>query len=106
MYWGNATVNANFASGQVTVAIEDTSTYDAQSDSVPAELNATATMGAAQERNYMTGAAATGAMNGGVSARWFGPVDGSAPPEIAGTFTLTNAGSGEAIIGGFIARRP
>ncbi len=106
MYWGDATVNANFAAGQVTVAIANTSTYDAQSDSVPAELNATATMGAAQERNYMTGAAATGAMNGGVSARWFGPVDGSAPPEIAGTFTLTNAGSGEAIIGGFIARRP
>lgn len=107
IYWGNATASADFRTGQVTVAIQDTVTYDEDGDPVPTTLNTTTTLGNAPTtaRNYMTGTAVAGTMSGGLSARFFGPATSGAPAEIGGVFTLSNTGSGEAMIGGFIGRQ-
>jgi len=107
IYWGNATASADFATGEVAIVIQDTVTYDVDGNPVPAALNATAALGNSQDsaRNYMTAPAAAGAMNGGLSARFFGPVASGGPAELAGAYTLSNAGSGEAVIGGFMGMR-
>ncbi|HEY4540838.1 MAG TPA: hypothetical protein VIG66_00515 [Noviherbaspirillum sp.] len=110
-FWGSAEVTVNFATGLVTVAVQNTTTYDADSLPLPVALTSTLTTGsvATNSSNYMTGTASTGVMNGGISARYYGPPAAAAngvtsPPEIGGTFTLSGP-STESVIGGFIAYR-
>lgn len=113
VYWGNAQVTANFATREVVVTIQNTATYVSENSTpVPASFTATSTMGAigTNDTNYMTGTVSAGAMAGGLSGRYFGPVSGEAstnagPIEIGGTFRLSNSGNGQAILGGFIARK-
>jgi hypothetical protein len=108
---GDATVNVNFATREVTIAFRNTATYDAAWSPVPLTLDAATTMGAPGQAvaNYLTGTAGNGTLAGGISGRWFGPVvtsgsSGAGPAEVGGAFTLSNAGSGQTAIGGFIAR--
>jgi len=108
---GDATVTVDFAARRTVVTMQNTRTFDSAGTPLPVALTANATMGAAGQpiANYLTGAADNGTLKGGLGGRFFGPVlssgAGAGPAEIAGTFTLSNAATGQAAIGGFIARK-
>jgi hypothetical protein len=65
----------------------------------------------ASAANYFTGPLENGSLKGGVSGRYFGPVVASgnsgvaSPAELGGAFSMSNASTGAAVIGGFIARK-
>jgi hypothetical protein len=107
VFRGTATVTVNFATRQVTVSVQNATTYDSAGAPVPVNFTSTTTMGAAGSdlTNYMTGTAASGALTGGVSGRYFGPVAAGGPAEIAGTFQMSNATGGQTVIGGFMGRK-
>lgn len=105
-----ATITANFATRQVSIALSNAVTYDASLTPVPANVTVTASLGTGGEANYMTAAASNGTMAGGVSARFFGPVvttgsSGAGPAELSGVVRMNNAGSGQISLGGFIAAK-
>lgn len=109
---GNALVTVNFATRQVSVAIQNTRTHDAAGTTVPVALMASVAMGASGTNvaNYLTGPAANGTLSGGIGGRYFGPVvssgtSGAGPAEIGGTFSLFNSGTGATAVGGFIGRK-
>jgi hypothetical protein len=109
VFYGRASVNVDFATGQVSVTIEDTATYDGTETPVPAGFTTVAMAGAADSdlANYLTGPASSGAMTGGVGGRYFGPVvtagtSGEGPTELGGAFSMSNSATGQAVIGGFI----
>jgi hypothetical protein len=107
VFWGAATVTVDFATRIVKVEVENSLTYDAAETKVPAAtFTAFSKMGAASESvaNYLTGPVDNGAVKGGVSGRYFGPVTAGGPAEVGGAFTLS-AASGQTVIGGFIARK-
>jgi hypothetical protein len=98
-FTGAATATVSFATGEVLVALRDAG---------PVAFTASTRAGDAGSRfaNYLTGAVGTGTLKGGLSGRYFGPsATGSVPPEIGGVFSLSDAESGRAAVGGFIARR-
>lgn len=112
VFRGDATVTVNFATRQVAVSFRNTVTYDAAGTPVPLALEANTLMGAAGTNvaGYMTGTAASSGLTGGISGRYFGPVvaagSGNAgPAEVGGALSLSNATSGAAVVGGFIARK-
>jgi len=101
-----AAVTVNFATRAATVSIQGAQRVFAPAGGVPVNFSATTAMGAAGSNvaNYLTGAVG-GTLAGGVGGRTFGPVAGGSPAEIGGSFSLSNAGSGAAAVGGFIARK-
>jgi hypothetical protein len=110
VFYGRATATANFATGQVTVTLNNTVTFNAAETLVPVTFSAVTAAGAANGdlANYMTGPASTTAMTGGVSGRYFGPVitsgsSGVGPAEIGGSFSMSSSATGQAVVGGFIA---
>ena len=114
-YRAAATVSVNFDSRQVAVRISDAK-EDGTATAVPFTAEITTGLGKAGENaaNYFTGAlTASGstALSGGLGGRLFGPVGqgpftaNQGPAEIAGSFTLKNATTKAATIGGFIGRR-
>lgn len=111
VFRGSAQVSVNFASRLATVTIQNPVTWDAAAKSVPVALTVTVPMGAAGSNvaNYLTGPVQNGGLNGGLGGRYFGPVTGAGanagPAEIGGTISLANATSGQAVLGGFIARK-
>lgn len=109
---GTALVTVNFATRQVTVSIQNTRTDNAAATTVPVAFSATTAMGAAGTNvaNYLTGTAGNGTLTGGIGGRYFGPVvstgsSGAGPAELGGTFSLSNATTGAAVVGGFIGRK-
>ncbi|HEV2612745.1 MAG TPA: hypothetical protein VGU61_20965 [Noviherbaspirillum sp.] len=106
---GQATITANFATRQVTVALRNVVNRD-NNAALPFSFTTTVNMGAAgiSVANYMTGALSSGGLTGGLSGRYFGPVvtggAGAGPAEVAGAMSLSNA-AGAALIGGFIAKK-
>lgn len=94
---GSVTVTVDFAMRDVTITL--------QAD--PLSLAAAAKMGAdgSTLANYLTGSVANAAWNGGISARYLGPVASNGPEELAGAFSLSSAGSRSAVVAGFIAIR-
>ncbi|WP_151446618.1 hypothetical protein [Lacisediminimonas profundi] len=106
-----ATITANFATRQVTVALSNAVTYDASLAPVPTAVSVITTLGAAGQAsaNYMTGAGANAVLSGGLSARFFGPVaaggSGTGPAELAGVFSMNNPATGQVSLGGFIGAR-
>jgi hypothetical protein len=108
----DAIMTVDFATRQVTITVQNP-TSDGVAVTVPIGFKATVGMGAANSNvaNYLTGAAAASStLKGGVSGRYFGPVvstgnSGNGPAEAGATFTLTDATSGQTVIGGFIARK-
>ncbi|MFM9888138.1 MAG: hypothetical protein ACKVQT_34370 [Burkholderiales bacterium] len=113
---GKATVIANFDTREVKVEIRNMLTFTnppAAVPTLPASFTITMAMGnpGTNTANYMTGAgafdAASQTLNGGMSARFFGPVPvGGVPPEVGGTFSLASTTAPKAaIIGGFIAKK-
>lgn len=108
VFWGNVTVTVNFATRETDVTISNTQTYNESGDPVPAaSFTANTRTGAAGQSiaNYLTGPVNNGAITGGVSGRYFGPVSGPGPAEVAGTFSLTQSTTNQVVIGGFIAHR-
>jgi hypothetical protein len=103
------TLSVNFATRAVAVTLQGAVRDEGSSASVPASFTANVTLGSAGNANYFAGTASGGSLSGGVGGRLFGPVaaggSGTAPAEIGGAFTLTNAGTGAISIGGFIARK-
>ncbi len=104
-------VTVNFVTRSVIVTIQNT-VLESNGTSVPIALNAVTAMGSAgsNEANYLTGPAGNVALSGGLSGRFFGPIvtTGSGdvgPAEIGGAFSLSNATSKAAAVGGFIARK-
>jgi hypothetical protein len=110
VFRGTATVVVDFASRTVTVTIQNT-VVDGTATTVPLALNANVMLAVAGsgEANYLTGFAANAALSGGLSGRFFGPVvaggSGAGPAEIGGAFSLSNATTKAAAVGGFIARK-
>lgn len=109
---GDATVSVDFATRRTVVTVQNTRTFDSAWTLLPVGLTADTTLGAAGQpsANYLTGAVDNGTLKGGLGGRLFGPVitggaSGSGPAEMAGTFTLSNAATGQTAIGGFIARK-
>jgi len=107
VFRGTATITVNFATRQVTIAVQNTNTYDSANAPVPVTFNTSAGMGAASTNvaNYMTGTVASGNLSGGLGGRYFGPVVNGAPAEVGGTFQMTNAATGQMVVGGFMGRR-
>lgn len=107
---GTATMRADFATRKVTVEVQNVTTDDAAATPIAtAAFTATTTMGAAGSNaaNYLTGAVDNGKIKGGIGGRYFGPsvAGGAGPAEAGGTFSLSDAATGEALIGGFVARK-
>lgn len=100
----DALVTVDFATRQTTVRVENAGTYTATPVAVPVNFVATTLLGNGGRANYFTGAAVSGTLNGGVSGRLFGPVDGAAPNEIGGAISLSNP-AGATVVGGFIGQR-
>lgn len=111
VFRGAATMTVNFATRQVTVNVQNATTYDSAGTPVPVSFTTTTTMGAANANasNYLTGTIDNGTLRGGVSGRYFGPVatagGGAGPAELGGAFTLSNTTSGAIAVGGFLARK-
>jgi hypothetical protein len=112
VFSGAATITVNFATRQVTVAVQNAATYDAAGTPVPVSFTTTTGMGAAGSNvaNYLTGTVNTGTLAGGIGGRWFGPVvsagtGNAGPAEVGGSFQLANATSGQMVVGGFLARK-
>lgn len=113
---GDALVTVDFATRQVIIKIQNTMAdldfSEKFATAVPIALTATTAMGAAGNSvaNYLTGSADNGTLKGGISGRYFGPVvstgtSGAGPAEIGGAFSLSNPGTGQAVVGGFIGRK-
>lgn len=116
LFRGDATITVNFVTRAVVVTVTNTLAQTEPGGPyqipVPVSLNATVAMGAAGETvaNYLTGPADNGTLKGGLSGRYFGPVvttgiSGAGPAEIGGAFSLSNAATGQAAVGGFIGRK-
>jgi hypothetical protein len=115
-FQGDAVITVDFATRQVVIKIQDTVADFDYSDKfatpVPVALTATAAMGAAGNSvaNYLTGPVDNGTLKGGISGRYFGPIvssgtSGAGPAEIGGAFSLSNATTGQAVVGGFIGTK-
>ena len=108
-FLASATMTVDFATRQVTIAVQNVRTDDAAGTPIPVTFQATAWTGAAGSNvaNYLTGTVdAGGGLKGGISGRYFGPVAaGSAPTEAGAAFSLENAATGQTMIGGFIAKK-
>jgi hypothetical protein len=111
-YEGVALVAVDFVTRKVVVTIQNATTKDVVATPVPVTLTVTTTMGNAGSNaaNYLTGPVDTGTLKGGLSGRYFGPVvatgtSGSGPAEIGGAFSLSNGTTGQAAVGGFVARK-
>jgi hypothetical protein len=104
---GNASITVNYATRQATINVTGTQVYDTNGAPVPAEFTAVTTLDPADTglTNYASGAVTSGAMQGGIGARLFGPASGNGAAEIGGTFSMENSATGQTAIGGFIARR-
>jgi hypothetical protein len=109
---GDATITVNFATRQASIVFTETRTFDSAWSPLPIGLNASIRLGAAGQTvaNYMTGRADNGTLAGGISGRYFGPVvatgaSGTGPAELGGAFTLSNPGTGQVAVGGFLARK-
>lgn len=99
---GTASISVNFATREAVITIQNT-----DGGTIPVGFKATATLGKAGDNlaNYETGSVNNGKLSGTVSGRYFGPVaSGKGPAETGGAFSLKNATTGEAVVGGFIAR--
>lgn len=112
VFRANATLTVDFATRASTVTIADTIEFDGTMPPLPAiAVTATSSFGAAGTdlAGYMTSAAQSGPMTGGMGVRFFGPVAnegaGAGPAEAGGTFRLHDAATGATAIGGFIARK-
>ncbi|KRB79115.1 hypothetical protein [Noviherbaspirillum sp. Root189] len=107
VFRGNATMTVNFATRAVTITVQNATTEDSAGAPVPVNFTTTTTMGAAGSNltNFLSGAVSSGALSGQLGGRYFGPLAGNAPIEIGGTFQMSNAGSGQTVIGGFMGRK-
>jgi hypothetical protein len=105
---GTVAITVNFATRSVSVSIQNT-VLESTGAAVPVALSASLTLGSADNANHLSGAAAIGALSGGLGARLFGPVasggSGSGPAEMGGVLSLSNSGTGAAVVAGFIARK-
>jgi hypothetical protein len=111
-YRGNATLVVDFQTRRVAVTFANTVTFNEAMTPVPVTLTGTVPMGAAgaNTANYLTGTVSNGTFGGGLSGRYFGPVvatgsSGPGPAEVGGSFSLSNASTGAATVGGFIGRK-
>lgn len=106
---GTVIVVVDFATHSATVQIASTRIDEGTMDTVPVALTATTTIGSADFANYFNGRADNGTLNGGIGARFFGPItnggSGTAPAEIGGSMTIQNAGTGMIAVAGFILRK-
>jgi hypothetical protein len=107
VFRGNATVTVNFATRAVTITVQNAITDDSAGAAVPVNFTTVTTMGAAGSNltNFLSGAVSSGALSGQLGGRYFGPLAGNAPIEIGGTFQMSNAGTGQTVIGGFMGRK-
>lgn len=112
-YSAAVTISVNFDSRQVAIQLSNAVNVEQPAVTVPLSVTTTVGMGRSGNNvaNYFTGAVDTGGtapLTGGVGGRFFGPsvivTSNQGPAEIGGTFTLKNAGSKAATVGGFIAR--
>lgn len=103
---GTVTIRMDFAGKTATITV----TPDGGASPVAFTASATLGKGAGNLANALSGNVNNGKLSGSVTGRYFGPVvssgsGGTGPAEAGGAFALKNASSGEAVIGGFIARK-
>lgn len=114
-FLADTTMSVDFATRQVTITMNNARSDDAAASPMPLSLGAVVGMGApgTNVANYLNGPVSAGALTGGIGGRYFGPVAaagaigaaGSGPAEAGAAFSLSNPNTGEALIGGFIARK-
>lgn len=109
-FTAGATLTVNFATRQVSIVVQNAIANNGGA-ALPLNFTAAAGLGAAGTNvaNYLTAPLTAGSLTGGLGGRLFGAVagggSGAGPAEVAGTLTLTNAGSGATAVAGFIARK-
>lgn len=100
-------LEVDFASRVTSVRVQNVATYNALATPVAVDFTAVTALGTGDRASYFTGPAVSGALTGGVSGRFFGPVGsetGSAPSEIGGAVSLASP-TGATLMGGFLGRR-
>lgn len=105
---GTVTLTVDFATRQVAVQVQNTTTNQATPAAVPLTFTTTVGMGAAGQSvaNYLNGTVQANSFNGGIGARFFGTAaGGGAPPELGGVFSLSNGTTKLVALGGFIAQK-
>jgi hypothetical protein len=109
--YGDVDAVVDFATRTIVLRFSNTRIDEGTLDPLPLALSASITMnsGDAQLASYFSGSASNRSFNGGMSARFFGPVSiqGSSmgPAEIGGIFQLQSPNAGPVAIGGFLLRK-
>lgn len=105
---GTITLTVDFATRQIVVQVQNTTTNQATPAAVPLTFSTTVGMGAAGQSvaNYLNGTVQASSFNGGIGGRFFGAAaGGGAPPELGGVFSLSNGTTKLVALGGFIAQK-
>lgn len=111
--YGEVELLVDFAKRTAQISFTGTRLDEAASmDSIPVALKATATIGSSDFANYFTASTNNDTLQGGLGARFFGPVktggSGTGPAEVGGSFTMDNSasgGKGMIALGGFLLRK-
>lgn len=107
--YGDVEAEVDFAKRTVVLTFSGTRIDEGTLDPLPLALTATTVIDSTKFAAYFSGTASNSAFNGGIGARFFGPVapggSGQGPAEIGGTFQLQSANEGPVAIGGFLLRK-
>lgn len=107
--YGDVEAEVDFAKRTVMLTFSNTRIDEGTLDPLPLALTATTAMDSAQIASHFAGPLSNRTFNGGMGARFFGPVmpggSGSGPAEIGGAFQLQSPNEGPVAIGGFLLRK-
>lgn len=109
--YGDVDAEVDFATRTIVLTFSNTRIDEGTLDPLPLALSASITMDSsdAQLASYFSGSASNRSFNGGMSARFFGPVgsqgSGAGPAEMGGIFQLQSPNAGPVAIGGFLLRK-
>ena len=107
--YGDVEVKVDFAKKSVQIQFIGTRLDEVNFADIPLSMTTTTNIGTANLANYFTGSVSNGTVNGGIGARFFGPVTTSGgttgPAEVAGSFTFQSPNKGPVAIGGFLLKK-
>lgn len=107
--YGEVEAEVDFAKRTVVLTFSNTRIDEGTLDPLPLVLTATTTINNAQLASYFSGSASNHVFDGGIGARFFGPVvpdgSGTGPAEMGGIFQLQSPNEGPVAIGGFLLRK-
>jgi len=111
-FFGNASVTVNFANNTAEFVFSKTRLIEKDdSDIFLPPVQTTLSLDRQKFRNYLTGRLDFASMQGGIGARFFGPIttggSGIAPVEMAGSFNMQCAQASDCfvLVGGFLLKK-